>query len=114
MYCLILFKADWCKYCNNFKPKWQEITNKINQYNIKLSNINKNLLIHILIIDADENKIFINNFKNRFNIKFGFPSIFITSYNQSIFYEDSDINQFQGDRYNVEEIYNFIINFVSK
>ena len=34
---LILFYADWCSHCTNFKPLWQELENEIvlTTFNIK-------------------------------------------------------------------------------
>jgi len=55
---VMLFKADWCPYCTNFLPEWNNLTSKIG---------NK---VDCIKYDSDKDQ----NIINKYNIE-GFPTI---------------------------------------
>jgi protein disulfide-isomerase A6 len=75
---LILFKAEWCGHCKNFKSVWDEIQNNFNnQVNIKT-------------YDADTTSH--KNYFNKYNVQ-GFPTLILVHNNKIVEYSGSrDIN----------------------
>jgi thiol-disulfide isomerase/thioredoxin len=57
---IILFKADWCGHCINFKPTWEKLQQKFN---------NK---FHFITYDADKNNKELTKYKVE-----SFPTIII-------------------------------------
>ena len=80
------FYADWCSYCQKFKPEFEIF--------IKLINNDNNIIIKT-INDCDNKELC-----NKFNIT-GFPSIII-NYN--------DTNYIYNKEKNAKILYNYIIN----
>jgi hypothetical protein len=82
-------------------------------YNKRIANVDKNLMIYVKIFDADQDKNTIKLFKEKYDLKFGYPSIFMVSTSdntQVVNY--NKINMFEGNRNNLDELYNFVVSNV--
>lgn len=86
---LILFKADWCGHCNNFKPVWNKIQNTLNnQVNIKT-------------YDADTSTH--KSHFEKYNVQ-GFPTLILVHNNKII--------EYSGSR-DLESITDFVKNYTN-
>lgn len=82
---VMLFKADWCIYCKQFKNTWNEL-----QHSKK---INKDVIFKTYDSDKQK-KIF-----NEYNIE-SFPTILLK--------KNNEIKKYQGDR-NINDLIKFIL-----
>lgn len=64
---ITLFSADWCGYCNRFKPEWEKLKKKYN---------NKYMFVNYKDTDIETKKWKIS----------GFPTIFISNKNLAVQY----------------------------
>ena len=79
---IILFKADWCGHCKNFKPTWEAISK---QYNNKFE---------FITYDADKQREKFEEYKVD-----AFPTIILNNGNNKM--------QYEGDR-TFDEFNNFL------
>ncbi len=82
---IILFKADWCGHCTNFKPTWDKVKEI---YNKKFN---------FIVYDADKQKDKFEEYKVD-----AFPTVLVKN--------GSNIIPYNGER-SIEEISNFLNNF---
>lgn len=82
---VILFKADWCGHCKNFKPTWEKVAEI---YNKKFN---------FIVYDADKQREKFEEYKVD-----AFPTVLIKN--------GSNIIPYDGER-SFEEISNFLNNF---
>lgn len=83
-----LFYVDWCPYCINFMPIWDEFTK-----------LNENIKIKLEKIDCTNT----DKYKKKYNFS-GYPSL--------LFFDKNDnIHKFDNDR-TIKNLQNFINNFL--
>jgi thioredoxin-like negative regulator of GroEL len=82
---IILFKADWCGHCNNFKPTWDKVAEL---YNKKFN---------FIIYDADKQRAKFEEYKVD-----SFPTVLVKN--------GSNIIPYDGER-SIEDLSNFLNNF---
>lgn len=66
---IVLFYADWCGHCRNFKPTWNEFKNQMKQYGGKINVIDTNesdIMANYGVSSYPTIKFF-NNIKNKEN-----------------------------------------------
>ena len=78
---LILFKAEWCGHCQNFKPTWESLQKNI-------SNVN------FITYDADSNE----SEMQKYNVE-GFPTLMLE--------KDQKLIEFNKER-NIDNILEFV------
>ena len=78
---LILFKAEWCGHCRNFKDSWNTLQKNLNT-------------IDFVTYDADSDESVMEEYKVQ-----GFPTL--------IFQKDDKLVEFNGDR-NIDNIISFV------
>ena len=78
---LILFKAEWCGHCQNFKPTWESLQKNLNNVNF-------------VTYDADSNE----NEMQKYNVE-GFPTIMLE--------KDQKLIEFNKER-NIGNILEFV------
>ncbi len=79
---VILFKADWCGHCKNFKPTWEKVSKMYeNKYNF-------------IVYDADTQKKYFEEYKVD-----AFPTVLIKT--------DTNTISYDGDR-SFDDFSNFL------
>ncbi len=82
---IMLFKADWCGHCKNFKPTWEKVAEI---YNKKFN---------FIVYDADKQREKFNEYKVD-----AFPTVLVKN--------GSNIIPYDGER-SFEDLTNFLNNF---
>ena len=73
---LVLFKAEWCGHCKNFKSTWDKLQSELKNE------------VEFVTYDADQHK----EIMTKYNIQ-GFPTLILNAGNKAIEYNgDRDIN----------------------
>ena len=78
---LVLFKAEWCGHCRNFKPTWEAMKNSLTNVEFKT-------------YDADKDEVEMS----KYGVE-GFPTIILENDNKTI--------EYNGDR-TVDNIIHFV------
>ena len=86
---IILFKAKWCGYCDNFKPIWEDL-DKTNKEAVKF-----------ITVDESDKKL-VDDYKEKGIIVGGYPSVYIN--------KNDEYYEYAGEM-NKEGILKFIKNF---
>lgn len=74
----VLFKAEWCGHCQNFKPTWEKLKNEMNGTMIN------GVPIELVTVDCDEKE----NLAKAYNVT-GFPTIKCLTKDSTIEYNDA-------------------------
>jgi len=82
---VLLFYADWCGHCVQFKPKWEKLKEYFKEHDIK--------------VEEYEHKSLDKNIMDKYSIK-AFPTIKVEN-------ENNEIIEYTGER-EIEPIINFL------